>query len=114
MTSRRTPFVSTAKTVSAAAESAIDWPFLEEARPKSGLWERLKSALEEMVFEDDDRPIGMTQLARNTFAPAEANQTSVFFRNAPTFSDYGFIKRYQENPAHGAFQRSAANARSSR
>lgn len=97
MTVRRAPMPASA--------SASDWPFLEAARPQTGLWERLKEAIEQLVFEDEDRPIGMTQLSRNTFTPAPSNADSVFFRNAPTFCDYGFIKRYQEPSAHGTEQR---------
>ncbi len=74
--------------------------FDEELRPKQSVFSMIGEALEDLIFEEEERPIGMTQLVRGTFSPASQNQPGVFFKHAPTIHDYQFL-RGMEKPVYG-------------
>ncbi len=64
-----------------------------ELRPGKSIFSRLTDSLMDLIFEEaEDRPIGMSQLSRKTYTPADPDQPGVFFKNSPTFSDYRFLR----------------------
>ena len=74
-------------------------------------WSRWWDALIDVFFEDDDRPIGMSQLVENTFQPTEqASHPGVFFRNTPTFQDYSFIRQWAAPDAQAAASSASGHA----
>ncbi len=80
--------------------------FDEELRPKQGLFSMITEVIEDMVFEEPERPIGMTQLVRGTFMPASQAQSGVFFKHSPTFQDYPFLNTVESQSYGQAIRRS--------
>lgn len=80
----------------------------EDLRPRQSIFSRLTESLMDLIFEEaDERPIGMSQLSRKTFTPADPEQPGVFFKNTPTFNDYRFL-RPALNPVEGGDHRGRA------
>ncbi len=83
--------------------------FQEELRPHQSLFSMIGEALEDLIFEEEERPIGMTQLVHGTFAPTPQTAYSakeVFFKHAPTFQDYQFLRGMETQSYGQAVRRS--------